>query len=87
MLLAAWFVLGYLGALLHPPDWLRQLSPFTHTPEVPVAGVALAGPASIALLSCCWSASGWSACAGATSSDVTCGGWPGGRKYLARVMS
>ncbi len=50
VLLAAWFVLGYLGALLHPPDWLRQLSPFTHTPEVPVAGVDLAGPASIAVL-------------------------------------
>ena len=50
MLLAAWFVLGYLGALLHPPDWLRQLSPFTHTPEVPVAGVDLAGPVTIAVL-------------------------------------
>ena len=33
-----------------PAGWLRQLSPFAHTPEVPVAGVDLAGPVTIALL-------------------------------------
>lgn len=49
-LLAVWFVVGYLGALLHPPDWLRQLSPFTHTPGVPVEPLALGAPLLITLI-------------------------------------
>ena len=40
--LAVWFVLGYLGGLLHAPDWLVRTSPFSHTPAVPVAPVSLA---------------------------------------------
>ncbi|MGZ4442206.1 MAG: ABC transporter permease [Nocardioidaceae bacterium] len=34
--LALCFVLGWLGGLIHPPAWLRDLSPFTHVPAVPV---------------------------------------------------
>lgn len=58
--MAAWavvaycFVLGYLGGLLDPPQWVMNLSPFTHTPQAPVdpvtappmlwlGGVVLAG--------------------------------------------
>lgn len=34
-LLALGFVLGQFGGLLKVPDWLRDVSPFTHTPVVP----------------------------------------------------
>lgn len=40
--LAFCFVLGWLGGLLNPPDWLSGLSPFQHTPEVPGEPVAVA---------------------------------------------
>lgn len=33
--LAMCFVIGWLGDLLRLPDWLMDLSPFTHTPLVP----------------------------------------------------
>jgi ABC-2 type transport system permease protein len=42
-------VLGWLGGLLHPPRWLEELSPFWHTPAVPVDQVTLAGPLLISL--------------------------------------
>jgi ABC-2 type transport system permease protein len=50
LVLAVWFVLGYLGPLLHPPELLVRLSPFTHTPQVPAEPLALAAPAVIAAL-------------------------------------
>jgi len=37
-LLALAFVLGQFGGLLQLPEGVRDLSPFTHTPEVPVGG-------------------------------------------------
>jgi ABC-2 type transport system permease protein len=43
--LAVCFVVGYLGGLLDVPDWLYDLSPFSHTPAVPnepLAAVPLA---------------------------------------------
>jgi ABC-2 type transport system permease protein len=36
------FVIGWLGALLGFPAWLENVSPFTHTPAVPVEAVAAA---------------------------------------------
>lgn len=40
--LALCFVLGYLGPLLSPPAWLQRVSPFSHTPLVPVERVEAA---------------------------------------------
>jgi ABC-2 type transport system permease protein len=42
-LVAAVFVIGYLGNLLELPDWLVDLSPLSHVPAVP-AEQATAGP-------------------------------------------
>jgi ABC-2 type transport system permease protein len=36
------FVIGYLGDLLEPPEWLTNLSPFSHTPEAPLEAVTAA---------------------------------------------
>ena len=36
VVVALCFVVGWLGSLLHPPQWLADLSPFEHTPAVPV---------------------------------------------------
>lgn len=36
-LLAVGLVIGQLGSLLRLPDWVRDVSPFSHTPSVPVA--------------------------------------------------
>jgi len=52
---AAWagvavcFVVGWIGGLLELPTWFVNLSPFTHTPEVPVDDVALAPVAALSL--------------------------------------
>jgi ABC-2 type transport system permease protein len=48
-LLGVGLVIGQFGGLLRFPDWLRDASPFTHTPAVPVvsfdwsAGLILTG--------------------------------------------
>lgn len=39
---AVCFVIGWLGGLLRFPEWFENLSPFTHTPTVPVDPVTLA---------------------------------------------
>jgi ABC-2 type transport system permease protein len=48
--LAGCFLLGWLGGLIHPPRWVEELSPFWHTPAVPVDDVSLAAPSVIALV-------------------------------------
>jgi ABC-2 type transport system permease protein len=40
--LAAFLVIGQLGALLQLPEWLVELSPFTHLPRVPGQAVTAA---------------------------------------------
>jgi ABC-2 type transport system permease protein len=40
--LAVCFLVGWFGALLGLPDWFESLSPFTHTPTVPVEEAAAA---------------------------------------------
>ncbi len=48
--LAVWFVLGYLGGLLHAPAWLVRTSPFSRTPAVPADTLSLAAPLVIAVV-------------------------------------
>ena len=48
--LAVYFVVGYLGGLLQVPDWLRDLSPFSHTPAVPDEALTFAPLAVLTLL-------------------------------------
>jgi ABC-2 type transport system permease protein len=43
-LLALGFTLGQFGALLKLPDWLRNVSPFSHTPIVPGNDIDWAAP-------------------------------------------
>jgi ABC-2 type transport system permease protein len=50
VVLAVWFVLDYLGGLLHVPDWLVKSSPFAHIPEVPVAALTWTAPLVITAL-------------------------------------
>jgi ABC-2 type transport system permease protein len=47
-LMAFCFVIGWLGGLLSPPQWMEDLSPFTHVPQVPAADVT-AGPLVVLL--------------------------------------
>jgi ABC-2 type transport system permease protein len=41
--LAVCFVIGWLGEILELPSWAMDISPFTHTPQVPLDDVAV-GP-------------------------------------------
>ena len=34
-------VVGFLGAVLHLPDWLQNLSPFERVPQLPAAGLTI----------------------------------------------
>lgn len=45
------FVLGQMGALLRLPDWVRDASPFTHTPSVPAADVDWSGAVAMVIVS------------------------------------
>jgi len=40
--LAFCFVIGWLGGLLQPPDWVSDLSPYSHVPQVPAEAVQAA---------------------------------------------
>jgi ABC-2 type transport system permease protein len=40
-ILAACVIVGFLGAVLHLPDWLQNLSPFQRVPQLPAAGLTL----------------------------------------------
>ncbi|MFD0040808.1 ABC transporter permease, partial [Streptomyces anulatus] len=33
------FLVGYLGPILQLPDWMKNLSPFGHVPQLPAAGM------------------------------------------------
>ncbi|HEU4515245.1 MAG TPA: ABC transporter permease [Nocardioidaceae bacterium] len=53
------FIIGWLGSLLEFPQWVDNLSPFTHTPAVPAESVA-AGPLLVlALLTVAAVVMGW----------------------------
>jgi ABC-2 type transport system permease protein len=56
--LAYFLVLGWVGGLLGPPRWMDAISPFWHTPAVPVDQVSLAGPGVIALVAVAMAAVG-----------------------------
>lgn len=47
--LAVCFLVGVLGGLLEFPTWFENLSPFTHTPAVPVDDIAVAPLAGLTL--------------------------------------
>jgi ABC-2 type transport system permease protein len=40
-MLAFCFVIAWLGSLLEPPEWVNDLSPFTHTPALPADALTL----------------------------------------------
>lgn len=48
--LALCFLIGYLGLLLRFPGWVERLSPFTHTPAVPVEQVTPGPLVALSLL-------------------------------------
>lgn len=53
------FLIGWLGSLLEFPQWVDNLSPFTHTPAVPAESV-VAGPLLVlALLTLAAIVVGW----------------------------
>lgn len=43
-LLTAWFVIGYLGGLFKFPTWVRDASPYTHTPSALIGNVTSTSP-------------------------------------------
>lgn len=43
-------VLGWLGGLLDPPQWVLDLSPYSHVPRVPVEDVSAPALATLALV-------------------------------------
>lgn len=59
VVVAGCFVIGWLGGLLKPPQWLEDLSPFTHVPQVPAADVTAAPLAVLMGLTVIAVAAGW----------------------------
>lgn len=57
--LGACFVLGWLGELLNLPDWVVNLSPFSHVPRVPALPAAWAAPTYTALAAALLGLVGW----------------------------
>jgi ABC-2 type transport system permease protein len=68
--LAVVFVIGYFGDLFDFPGWVRDVSPFTHTPLVPVEGVSVLPVAAVTLVVILLVAAGL---AGFRRRDVTTG--------------
>jgi ABC-2 type transport system permease protein len=56
---AGCFVIGWLGGLLKPPQWVENLSPFTHVPQVPAADVTAAPLAALLALTVAGVVVGW----------------------------
>lgn len=51
-------VVGWFGPLLKTPDWLNDLSPFTHVPEVPAADLTILPLAVLSLVAVALGAAG-----------------------------
>lgn len=62
---AAWallgfaFVVGWLGSLIDPPQWVKDLSPFTHVPAVPAADITSTPLVVLLLLTAVAVVAGW----------------------------
>jgi ABC-2 type transport system permease protein len=56
---AGCFVIGWLGGLLKPPQWVENLSPFTHVPQVPAADVTAAPLVALLALTVAGVVVGW----------------------------
>jgi ABC-2 type transport system permease protein len=56
---AACFVVGYLGQVLQFPEWLRDLSPYTHVPQVPTEGFSAGTPTVLLALAALLGAAGF----------------------------
>ena len=56
---AACFVVGYLGQVLSFPNWLRDLSPYTHVPQVPTEGFSAGTPTLLLVLALLLGAAGF----------------------------
>ena len=56
---AGCFVIGWLGGLLNPPQWVKDLSPFTHVPSVPAADLTTTPLVVLALLTVAAVLAGW----------------------------
>jgi ABC-2 type transport system permease protein len=56
--LAACFLLAYLGPLLSLPDWVMDLSPFTHVPLLPAADLSIAPLAALTAIAAALTALG-----------------------------
>jgi ABC-2 type transport system permease protein len=53
------FVLGWLGELLNLPDWVVNLSPFSHVPRVPIVPATWAAPTYTAVAAVLLALVGW----------------------------
>ena len=58
-LVAISFVIGYLGGLLELPDWVLDLSPFTHVASVPAESMTTAPVVVLLGLTAVVLAAGW----------------------------
>lgn len=58
-LLGLAFVVGWLGSLIDPPQWVKDLSPFTHVPAVPAAEITATPLVVLMLLTVVAIAAGW----------------------------
>lgn len=59
VVLAVFLVLGLIGELLRLPSWVIGLSPYTHVPQMPVAGFAPLPEAVLALIAAVLVAVAW----------------------------
>jgi ABC-2 type transport system permease protein len=57
-ILAACVVVGFLGAVLHLPSWLQNLSPFERVPQLPAASLTLAPLVVISAIAACLTLAG-----------------------------
>ena len=65
-LLGASYLIGLLGPLLSLPDWVMDLSPFTHVPLVPAADLAVVPLIALTAIAAAWWRWDWPASGGGT---------------------